>query len=101
MADRIRTSGLVPPDSGTAMWQVPAIAKDFALNAPTIFVAVDGIGYDVAHRVWSEAPHLTPLSSTFPSTSTSAWLSAVTGLRPEEHGVLGVVYFDPGLDRMV
>jgi hypothetical protein len=58
-----------------------------------VILAVDGIHYDVAQAHWS-ADVLLPMTSTFPSTSVVAWLTASTGLPPECHGVPGVVFYD-------
>ncbi len=56
-----------------------------------IVIAVDGVGFDVARRTWS--PDLMmALSTTFPSTSSSAWLTAVTGWTVDRHLVPGVRY---------
>ncbi len=56
--------------------------------------AVDGIAFDVGAAVWSP-DLLVPITSTFPSTSSTAWVTAMTGLSPDEHLVPGVVYYDP------
>ncbi|WP_327350799.1 alkaline phosphatase family protein [Streptomyces sp. NBC_01304] len=40
------------------------------------------------------------MRSTFPSTSTTAWLTAVTGMDPAEHGAIGMVYRAPGADSV-
>lgn len=57
-----------------------------------IVLGVDAISYDIANRVWSP-DLLIPLTSSFPSTSVVAWLSAMTGLDVSEHEVPGVVYY--------
>ena len=41
------------------------------------------------------------LRSTFPSTSVTAWTSAVMGAEPAEHGLLGNVFRLPGTSRVV
>src|SRR5919197_2011027 len=64
-------------------------------SAGTVAVlALDGINDSVARGVWSQA-RVEALTSTFPTTSVTAWLTAATGLEPAEHGVLGVVYYLP------
>ena len=57
-------------------------------------LAVDGLGYRVAAA--QLAPDvLAPLTTTFPSTTTTAFLSSLTGSSPSEHGVIGVQYLHP------
>jgi hypothetical protein len=72
--------------------QLPDLLMDICDEARrVIVVAVDGVGFDVAREVWS--PDLmVALRTTFPSTSSSAWLSAVTGCGVEKHLVPGVRY---------
>jgi Type I phosphodiesterase / nucleotide pyrophosphatase len=54
-------------------------------------LAVDGLGYHVAAA--GLAPDvLAPLTTSFPSTTTTALLSSLTGSTPSEHGVIGVQY---------
>jgi hypothetical protein len=54
-------------------------------------LAVDGLGYRVAAR-WLGPDVLIPLTATFPSTTTSALATSLTGRTPSEHGVIGVQY---------
>lgn len=63
-------------------------------NATVVVLALDGINEPVARGAWSQA-RIEALTSTFPTTSVTAWLTAATGLAPAEHGVLGVVYHLP------
>lgn len=57
-------------------------------------LAVDGLGFSVAAS--GLAPDvLIPLTTSFPSTTTAALLSSVTGRAPDEHGVIGVRYLHP------
>ncbi|MFJ6392233.1 alkaline phosphatase family protein [Streptomyces sp. NPDC091972] len=60
-------------------------------------LALDGLSYGVAEAALAHA-RTRPLRSTFPSTSTTAWLTAVTGAAPSRHGALGMVYRAPGTD---
>jgi hypothetical protein len=56
-----------------------------------VVLAVDGLGYHVA--VAGLAPDiLVPLTTSFPSTTTTALMSSLTGSTPSEHGVIGVQY---------
>jgi len=57
--------------------------------------ALDGIGYEIARNAWTQA-ELSCLDSVFPTVSSAAWLSSLTGLTVEEHGVPGVVFTMPG-----
>lgn len=63
-----------------------------------ILLAMDGLSYAEAERSLTGA-QLWRLRSTFPSTSTTAWLTAVTGSGPAEHGAIGMVYRAPGADH--
>jgi hypothetical protein len=57
-------------------------------------LAVDGLGLDVA-AAGLTPDVLTPLTTSFPSTTTTALLSSLTGRTPSEHGVIGVQYLHP------
>lgn len=56
-----------------------------------VVLGVDGLSAEVAARCWPSA-ELSYLTSTFPSTSATAWLTALTGRGPLEHGVPGMVH---------
>lgn len=56
-----------------------------------VVLAVDGLSYRAAVRGWPTA-RITKLASTVPSTSATAWLTALTGVPAAEHGVPGAVY---------
>jgi len=63
-----------------------------AAEAPHIIVlGVDGIPYDLARRSWPRAA-LSKASSVFPTTSSTAWLSSLTGSSVDAHGVPGVMF---------
>ncbi|MFC1442620.1 alkaline phosphatase family protein [Streptacidiphilus sp. N1-10] len=64
-----------------------------------VLLALDGLSYGVAEQTLVHA-RIRPLLSTFPSTSTTAWLTAVTGLEAGEHGAVGMVYRAPGADAV-
>ena len=55
-----------------------------------IVLALDGVSYEAAAGAW-RPDELVALTSTFPSTSVPAWLSATSGRAVAEHGVPGVV----------
>ena len=74
---------------------VPEVVAEARRSTGTVVVlALDGINDTVARASWSQA-RVETLTSTFPTTSVTAWLTAATGLEPAEHGVLGVVYYLP------
>lgn len=56
-----------------------------------VVLAVDGIPRDLARRVWPRA-RVTPARSVFPTTSSTAWLTSLTGQSVDEHGIPGVVF---------
>jgi hypothetical protein len=64
-----------------------------------VVLVADGVSFDVARTCWSPST-LGALTSTFPSTSSTALLSATTGRAPAEHGVVGVAFYDPEIDAV-
>ncbi|KOV77806.1 hypothetical protein ADL03_41410 [Nocardia sp. NRRL S-836] len=60
-------------------------------NRGVIVLAVDGLSSDVAKQTWLEA-EISTLTSTMPSTSATAWLTALTGVPADVHRVPGMVY---------
>jgi hypothetical protein len=95
------------PHRDQGLHVVPAVLIDcwirpcwpFAVGSAdaVVVLALDGIGLEPALTAWAPATVIA-LTSTFPSTSPTAWLTAVTGRQVAEHGVPGVVYrFGPGL----
>ena len=64
-----------------------------------IVLVVDGLSFSVARSCWSPSV-LAALTSTFPSTTSTALLSATTGRAPAEHGVLGVAFYAPEIDAV-
>jgi Type I phosphodiesterase / nucleotide pyrophosphatase len=74
---------------------VPEVVAEARRSTGTVVVlALDGINDSAARAAWSQA-QVETLTSTFPTTSVTVWLTAATGLEPAEHGVLGVVYYLP------
>lgn len=108
-AMRLSTGGGLRPHPDQAIAGLPAIlsacwgpdGEPCAGGSPSVIVlALDGVGFDIAAQIWS--PDLmTPLSTTFPSTSSSAWLSAVTGRRVDQHLVPGVRYRLPATGKLI
>ncbi|GHH31046.1 alkaline phosphatase family protein [Lentzea cavernae] len=61
-------------------------------HSGVIVLAVDGLSSDVAKQSWLSASSVDTLSSTVPSTSATALLTAVTGVSADVHRVPGTVY---------
>lgn len=55
-----------------------------------VALAVDGVALGDARRCWRGA-RIAAVTAEFPTTSSTGWLSSVTGLAPVEHGALGVM----------
>ncbi|RCG32111.1 hypothetical protein DQ384_06240 [Sphaerisporangium album] len=62
-------------------------------------LAVDGLSWRAARAGWRDAA-LECLTSTFPSTSATAWMTAVTGAPLTEHLVVGAAYRSPDDDAL-
>lgn len=58
---------------------------------PVVILAIDGVPHDLALSSWRHA-RIERMRSVFPSTSSTAWLSCLTGLDVDDHGVPGVVF---------
>jgi Type I phosphodiesterase / nucleotide pyrophosphatase len=56
-----------------------------------ILLAVDGVSLRIAEGLW-RCDHLVRLRSVVPTTSTTAWLTALTGAGVQEHLVPGLVF---------
>lgn len=86
------------PDTITAFrTRIASLVQDESASARrrhVIALALDGIPYELARRAWSRAS-IERLRSVFPSTSSSAWLSSLTGMSVASHGVPGVVFTIP------
>lgn len=73
------------------MSRVREAAADRPKPACLIVLAIDGIPHRLARSQWRSA-HSTKLRSVFPTTSATAWASALTGLSVDEHGIPGVCF---------
>lgn len=62
-----------------------------------VILALDGIPFDLAQAHFVAAK-TTPMQAVFPTTSASVWISALSGLSPDEHGIPGVVFRFPNQD---
>jgi hypothetical protein len=62
-----------------------------AARRDIIVLALDGIPLALARQCWPRA-RLSRMDSVFPSTSSTAWLSSLTGMSVDEHGIPGVVF---------
>lgn len=56
-----------------------------------IILAIDGIPYDLAVTCWRHAK-IEKMTSVFPTTSSTAWLSSLSGMSVGAHGIPGVVF---------
>ncbi len=56
-----------------------------------IVLAIDGVPASLARRCWPAA-RIETLRSVFPTTSSSAWLTAMSGESVDDHGIPGVVF---------
>lgn len=84
--------GMVPSER-FSLAAVPAVllAELERARRGVVVLAVDGVSHAAASSSWAGA-EITFLTSTFPSTSATAWLTALTGRGPRVHGVPGMVY---------
>ena len=84
--------GIVPSERfSLAMVPELLLAELARSRRGVIVLGVDGLAHQPAARCWPSA-QITYLTSTFPSTSAPAWLTALTGTGPRVHGVPGMVY---------
>ena len=56
-----------------------------------VIFAIDGIPYQCAVRHWRHA-ETSKMCSAFPTTSSTCWLSSLTGMSVARHGIPGVVF---------
>jgi len=63
-------------------------------HSDVVVLAVDGIPHDLALAAWRHA-RVSAMRSVFPTTSSTAWLSSLTGLDVGRHGIPGVVFLGP------
>ncbi len=88
--------GMVPARQ-QSLALVPELILDELARARrgVIVLAVDGLPLRTARDCWAAAT-VRCLTSVFPTVSAPAWLTALTGAEPAEHGVPGMVYRLPG-----
>ncbi|GII04106.1 alkaline phosphatase family protein [Planobispora takensis] len=78
----------VAPSREQSLARVPGLLAEGEWDSAVV-LAFDGLGYD--HAAATLAPdRLTALTTTFPSTSVTAWPTVLTGAGAEEHGLVGV-----------
>lgn len=87
----------VRPHPRQSIAAVARLLLDF--DGDLVVLAFDGVGWEVAQTVFSP-DLLIPLTSVFPSTSISAWLTALTGRQVHEHRVPGVCFRAAGAQRL-
>jgi hypothetical protein len=78
-----------------------ALLEREALDArrSMVIFALDGIPHELAVALWPNA-HIEKMRSVFPTTSSSAWLSSLSGAGVEQHGIPGIV-FKLGGDQLI
>lgn len=83
----------IAPRPGPSLCDVPGLVLDELGRAGrgVVVLAVDGLSWQAAGRAW-RAAELSCLTSTFPSTSATAWMSSITGASVAEHLVVGAAY---------
>ncbi len=70
----------------------------------TVFILIDGLGYSTLQfalqkfrvsnlRAFTMESAIVPLTSVFPSTTSTATVSFHTGMDPEEHGIIGYIQY--------
>lgn len=69
------------------------MAGEIASGAPRhiVVLAIDGVPASLARPMWRAAA-VTTLTSVFPTTSSAAWLSSLTGMAVARHGIPGAVF---------
>lgn len=65
-----------------------------------LILGIDGLSLSAASAAWP-ATQIEILTSSFPSTSVTAWTTALTGLDVSQHLGIGMVYRIPRFNRMV
>ena len=82
-----------PPSITTVRRRVTQLLRKEreATRRTVVVLALDGIPDALARDYWEHASIAT-LSSVFPTTSATAWLSSTTGLDTSQHGIPGVVF---------
>jgi Type I phosphodiesterase / nucleotide pyrophosphatase len=61
------------------------------LRRHIVILGIDGIPYDLALNSWRYA-RTEKMRSVFPTTSSTAWLSSLTGMDVDSHGIPGVLF---------
>jgi hypothetical protein len=93
--------GLVPhPEQSLALVPGWVLGQLEVAHRGVIALGVDGLGWAAATATWRSA-ELACLTSTFPTISATAWLTALTGVSPAAHLVAGNSYLVPELGMVV
>src|SRR5438270_1323937 len=82
-----------PPTTAFRTFVRALLEREAGTEVPrdVVVLAVDGIPYDMAAEAWPEA-RIERLRAVFPTTSSAGWLSSLSGLDVDAHGVPGVVF---------
>jgi Type I phosphodiesterase / nucleotide pyrophosphatase len=93
--------GLVPhPEQSLALVPRWVLGQLQVAQRGVIVLGVDGLGWTAAAATW-RAAELACLTSTFPTISATAWLTALTGVGPAAHLVAANSYLMPELGVVV
>jgi Uncharacterized proteins of the AP superfamily len=76
----------------------PPLRKNLELNSKIVLIVIDGLGMNVLKNTLSSFTNLfelkiDSLTSTFPSTTSTAITSLLTGKEPGEHGIIGYISY--------
>ncbi|MEO3810922.1 alkaline phosphatase family protein [Sphaerisporangium sp. B11E5] len=99
---RMVSGGAVRPHPRLSLRAVPGHILGALERADrgVVVLAVDGLSARAAAETWTSAETVV-LNSTFPSTSATAWMTAVTGAAVPGHLVVGAVYRSPAENALV
>jgi hypothetical protein len=93
--------GLVPhPAQSLALVPGWVLGQLQASRRGVIVLGVDGLSWSLAASCW-HAAELACLTSTFPTTSATAWLTALTGVGPAQHLAAANSYLVPTLGTVI
>jgi predicted AlkP superfamily pyrophosphatase or phosphodiesterase len=82
-------------------------AKSPSTTGPLVLISIDGFRWDylqkyeapTLQRLAQDGVHAKRMTSSFPSKTFPNHYTLVTGLRPENHGIVSNSFFDPALNR--
>lgn len=87
---RRRGSAGAPLLRGVRARLAALMAREGERDRSLVVIGADGVALADARRLWRGA-RISAMSAELPTTSSTGWLSSLSGLAPVEHGALGVV----------